>query len=300
MLWLEACAAWGEPCIASRLTAQPCTLSAQQRLCIVRPCQDVCPCAGNLAFVAAAAHNLHLLGAILQQACQVCSLALESIMLHCDAHQAELQQPRQISSSSSSLGLSPLVEVLLRLTGTIRFTAVGHSSWAWCFVTALMHEPELGSICFALLMLHAGTTGPLSILLPFRPCLRADPSAWQPAVGPQGAPAAAAQVLARLASRGRLFETLSRLLLTACPVLSPAQAAAPMSLAEALISNLAVRFVSLQQQARVASLASTVPQLLCAPLLWGRCPHVLLTVGARAYFCVHVSTGALLCLIWLP
>ena len=128
------------------------------------------------------------------------------------------------------------------------------------------------------------------------PCLCADPSAWQPAVGPQGAPAAAAQVLARLASRGRLFETLSRLLLTACPVLSPIQAAGPMSLAEALISNLAVRFVSLQQQARIASLASTVPKLLCAPLLWGRCPHVLLTVGAQAYFCVNVTAGALLCL----
>ena len=82
------------------------------------PIETCVPFAGNLAFVAAAAHNLHWLGATLQQACQVCSLALESIMLHCDAHLAELQQPRQISSTSSSLGLAPLVEVLLRLTGT--------------------------------------------------------------------------------------------------------------------------------------------------------------------------------------
>ena len=108
----------GKSCMPSRLTAQPCTLSAQKQLGVVRPDQDVCPCAGHLAFVAAAANNLHLLGAILQQACQVCSLALESIMLHCDAHLAELQQPRQISSTSSPPGLSPLVEVLLRLTGT--------------------------------------------------------------------------------------------------------------------------------------------------------------------------------------
>ena len=114
MLWLEACAAWGEPSIYSHHRIQSCTLVPKSSS-LIKTCV---PCAGKLAFVAAAAHNLHLLGAILQQACQVCSLALESIMLRCDAHLAELQQPRQISLTSSPLGLSPLVEVLLRLTGT--------------------------------------------------------------------------------------------------------------------------------------------------------------------------------------
>ena len=107
----------------------------------------------------------------------------------------------------------------------------------------------------------------------------ADPKTWQPAVESQ-ASSLAAGLMAYLATKCHLFSSLARLLLGACPATVPAtgQPPAQMSMPEALASNLTVRFLSLKGHPEVAAAQITLPRLLCVPLLWSRCPRVLLSV----------------------
>ena len=52
-----------------------------------------------------------------------------------------------------------------------------------------------------------------------------------------------------------------------------------MSVPETLASNLAVRFLSLKRFPEVAAAQASMAKLLCVPLLWLRCPHVLFSVS---------------------
>jgi len=52
-----------------------------------------------------------------------------------------------------------------------------------------------------------------------------------------------------------------------------------MSIPETLASNLAVRFLSLKRFPEVAAAQASMAKLLCVPLLWLRCPHVLFSVS---------------------
>lgn len=107
----------------------------------------------------------------------------------------------------------------------------------------------------------------------------ADPNTWQAAVGAR-ASSIAAKLMGFLAGKCKLFSSLAHLLLGACPpVVGTGQAAAQMSMPEALASNLTVRFLSLKAHPQVAAEEAMLPRLLCVPLLWTRCPRVLLSVS---------------------
>lgn len=108
----------------------------------------------------------------------------------------------------------------------------------------------------------------------------ADPETWQPVVGPKESVSLAASLVGYLASQCHLFSNLAHLLLGAChPAPAAEQTAAQISLPEALASNLTVRFLSLKGHPEVAAAEATLPRLLCVPLLWSRCPRVLLRVS---------------------
>lgn len=116
----------------------------------------------------------------------------------------------------------------------------------------------------------------------------ADPKTWQPAVGTLEASPLVARLLGFLASKCSLFPGLAQLLLVACPAaVTPTQPQpqqqeqqqSAMSIPEALASNLAVRFLSLKRFPEVAATQASLAKLLCVPLLWQRCPHVLFSVS---------------------
>ena len=108
----------------------------------------------------------------------------------------------------------------------------------------------------------------------------ADPKTWQPVVGPNQSSSLAASLIGYLAIQCHLFSKLAHLLLGAChPAAAAEQSAAQISLPEALASNLTVRFLSLSGHPKVAAAKATLPRLLCVPLLWSRCPRVLLSVS---------------------
>lgn len=115
----------------------------------------------------------------------------------------------------------------------------------------------------------------------------ADPKTWQPAVGTSEASPLVARLLGFLASKCSLFPSLAQLLLVACPAGTPTQPQpqqqeqqqSAMSIPEALASNLAVRFLSLKRFPEVAATHASLAKLLCVPLLWQRCPHVLFSVS---------------------
>ena len=108
----------------------------------------------------------------------------------------------------------------------------------------------------------------------------ADPETWQPVVGAKESVSLAASLVGCLASQCHLFSNLAHLLLGAChPAPAAEQTAAQISLPEALASNLTVRFLSLKGHPEVAAAEATLPRLLCVPLLWSRCPRVLLRVS---------------------
>ena len=52
-----------------------------------------------------------------------------------------------------------------------------------------------------------------------------------------------------------------------------------MLLPETLASNLTVRFLSLKRFPEVAAAQLSLSRLLCVPLLWLRCPTVLMNVS---------------------
>ena len=108
-----------------------------------------------------------------------------------------------------------------------------------------------------------------------------DPKTWQPAVGTSEASPLVARLLGFLASKCSLFPGLAQLLLVATqpqPQQQEQQQSA-MSILEALASNLAVRFLSLKRFPEVAAAQASLAKLLCVPLLWQRCPHVLFSVS---------------------
>lgn len=111
----------------------------------------------------------------------------------------------------------------------------------------------------------------------------ADPKTWQPAVGASEASALVARLMGFLASKCSLFARLAKLLLAACPPASHKQSQqqqqSVMSIPETLASNLAVRFLSLKRFPEVAAAQASMAKLLCVPLLWLRCPHVLFSVS---------------------
>ncbi len=114
----------------------------------------------------------------------------------------------------------------------------------------------------------------------------ADPKTWQPAVGASEASALVARLVGFLASKCSLFPSLAQLLLAACPPASHTQHQSQqqqqqsvMSIPETLASNLAVRFLSLKRFPEVAAAQASMAKLLCVPLLWLRCPHVLFSVS---------------------
>ncbi len=113
----------------------------------------------------------------------------------------------------------------------------------------------------------------------------ADPKTWQPAVGASEASALVARLVGFLASKCSLFPRLAQMLLAACPPAShkqhqsQQQQQSVMSIPETLASNLAVRFLSLKRFPEVAAAQAGMAKLLCVPLLWLRCPHVLFSVS---------------------
>lgn len=108
----------------------------------------------------------------------------------------------------------------------------------------------------------------------------ADPKTWQPVVGPDQSSSLAASLIGYLATQCHLFSDLAHLLLGGChPAAAAEQSAAQISLPEALASNLTVRFLSLSGHPEVAAAKATLPRLMCVPLLWSRCPRVLLSVS---------------------
>ncbi|DBB12911.1 TPA: hypothetical protein ACH3X3_005665 [Trebouxia sp. C0006] len=122
-----------------------------------------------------------------------------------------------------------------------------------------------------------------------------DPKTWQPAVGASEASALVARLVGFLASKCSLFPRLAQLLLAACPPARHKQHQAQqqqqsvMSVPETLASNLAVRFLSLKRFPEVAAAQASMAKLLCVPLLWLRCPHVLFSVSSRIWEVVIVS-----------
>ena len=114
----------------------------------------------------------------------------------------------------------------------------------------------------------------------------ADPKTWQPAVGASEASALVARLVGFLAIKCSLFPSLAQLLLAACPPASHTQHQSQqqqqqsvMSIPETLASNLAVRFLSLKRFPEVAAAQASMAKLLCVPLLWLRCRHVLFSVS---------------------
>lgn len=134
-------------------------------------------------------------------------------------------------------------------------------------------------------------------------CL-ADPKTWQPAVGASEASALVARLVGFLASKCSLFPRLAQLLLAACPPAShkqhqsqqqqpqQQQQQSVMSITETLASNLAVRFLSLKRFPEVAAAQASMAKLLCVPLLWLRCPHVLFSVSitSKQTLILHTHT----------
>lgn len=126
-----------------------------------------------------------------------------------------------------------------------------------------------------------------------RVCLLADPKTWQAAVGVPQAEAIVAHLMSFLAAKCSLFPCLARMLQTACPPMMQQQQQQAMSISETLASNLVVRFLSLKKFPEVAAAQASLPQLLCVPLLWHRCPRVLLNV--RSCTCHTACSSTLHC-----
>lgn len=117
----------------------------------------------------------------------------------------------------------------------------------------------------------------------------ADPKTWHAAVGVPQAEALVARLVGFLAAKCSLFPCLARMLQTACPPTAPQQQPQQqqaMSIPETLASSLVVRFLSLKKFPEVAAAQASLPQLLCVPLLWHRCPRVLLNVRC----CTHQTS----------
>ena len=121
----------------------------------------------------------------------------------------------------------------------------------------------------------------------------ADPKTWQAAVGVPQAEAVVAHLMSFLAAKCSLFPCLARMLQTACPPTMQQQQQQQlqqqqqaMSIPETLASNLVVRFLSLKKFPEVAAAQASLPQLLCVPLLWHRCPRVLLNVRSYTHHTV--------------
>ncbi|DBA78986.1 TPA: hypothetical protein ACH3X1_008854 [Trebouxia sp. C0004] len=134
-----------------------------------------------------------------------------------------------------------------------------------------------------------------------------DPKTWQPAVGASEASALVARLVGFLASKCSLFPRLAQLLLAACPPANHKQhQQTVMSIPETLASNLAVRFLSLKRFPEVAAAQASMAKLLCVPLLWLRCPHVLFSVSSRIWevviMCLHPDSAKDLStfIAWLP
>ena len=89
-----------------------------------------------------------------------------------------------------------------------------------------------------------------------------------------------------LATKCAMFTTLAQLLLAANPIaIARQQNVTPaMLLSETLASNLTVRFLSLKRFPEVAAAQLSLSRLLCVPLLWLRCPTVLLNVSLNYAF----------------
>lgn len=106
-------------------------------------------------------------------------------------------------------------------------------------------------------------------------------------MGASQAEAIVAHLISFLVAKCSLFPCLARLLQTACPpMMQQQQQQQAMSIPETLASNLVVRFLSLQKFPEVAAAQASLPQLLCVPLLWYRCPRVLLNVRS----CTHTHS----------
>ena len=107
-------------------------------------------------------------------------------------------------------------------------------------------------------------------------------------MGVPQAEAIVAHLMSFLAAKCSLFPRLARMLQTACSPMMQQQQHQPqpqqaMSIPETLASNLVVRFLSLKKFPEVAAAQASLPQLLCVPLLWHRCPRVLLNVRSCSH-----------------
>ena len=123
----------------------------------------------------------------------------------------------------------------------------------------------------------------------------ADPKTWQAAVGVPQAEAIVARLMSFLAAKCSLFPCLACMLQTACPPMlqqqqQQQQQQQAMSIPETLASNLVVRFLSLKKFPEVAAAQAGLPKLLCVPLLWHRCPRVLLNVRSCTWYTVCSSS----------
>ena len=148
-----------------------------------------------------------------------------------------------------------------------------------CHITqaSRWHDGEDKGVSHALTSTQQAKTNIFFALVQFSGCAT-DPKTWQPAVGATEASALVACLVGYLATKCALFPTLAELLLAAGPPASAGQQLPAMSLPEALASNLTVRFLSLRRHPEVAAAQLTLSRLLCVPLLWLRCPTVLLNV----------------------
>ncbi|KAK9829627.1 hypothetical protein WJX72_006957 [[Myrmecia] bisecta] len=146
-----------------------------------------------------------------------------------------------------------------------------------------------------------------------------DANAWKPALGSTQASSMAADILTSLTAPS-LFSSLSQLLLRAIPEPppppptaaaaaagpsqpTPSAAARAIPTAEALVTNLTIKFLALRQWPGMQAAGRDLPHLLCVPRLWDRCP-TLRTVSGRvcryAVEALHSLQPASALVAWLP
>ena len=233
------------------------------------------------------------------------------LLQHClnafvaNRHSPELQQPPQ-----RSLKFAPwlnLLNVFIKLTGKldslIGFTfrivldaylcmcalcclsSFSRSPYITWQTTATLHSVHILGYTYSACLFRAMSADMYTRDHLSYACV-ADPRTWQPAVGVSEASLLVASLMGFLATKCSLFPSLARLLLVACPPVTlkqqpqQQQQQSAMSIPETLASNLTVRFLSLKRFPEVAAAQASLAKLLCVPLLWLRCSHVLLNVGS--------------------
>ena len=250
------------------------------------------------------------------------------LLQHCldafvaNRHSPELQQPPQ-----RSLKFAPwlnLLNVFIKLTGKldslIGFTfrivldaylcmctlcclsSFSRSPYITWQTAATLHSVQILGYTYSACLFRAMSADKYTSVHLSYACV-ADPRTWQPAVGVSEASLLVASLMGFLATKCSLFPSLARLLLVACPPVTLKQQPQPqqqqqqqhqqqsaMSIPETLASNLTVRFLSLKRFPEVAAAQASLAKLLCVPLLWLRCSHVLLNVGSLP----KLSAGTLL------